>query len=70
VPANKSILKVGSKGDAVKELQRELNQAKYLKEDGDFGPATEFAVKAFQQSEKLEVDGVVGPKTWAKLEGR
>lgn len=35
--------------------------------DGDFGPVTEKKVKDFQRSKKLEVDGVVGPKTWAKL---
>ena len=35
--------------------------------DGFFGPKTQAAVNAAQQHYKLEVDGVCGPKTWAKL---
>lgn len=37
--------------------------------DGSYGPKTEKAVKAFQSGNCLESDGVVGPKTWAKLIG-
>ena len=35
--------------------------------DGDFGENTEAAVEDFQEKNDLSVDGVVGPKTWAKL---
>lgn len=53
----------GSKGDAVKQLQRLLK----IMDDGDFGPKTEAAVKAFQKAKKLTVDGKVGPQTWGAL---
>ena len=36
--------------------------------DGDFGSATEKAVKQFQRDWNLQQDGVVGPKTWAMLQ--
>lgn len=35
--------------------------------DGIFGPNTEAAVKAFQQSTGLAADGIAGPQTWPKL---
>lgn len=61
-------LKINSKGEEVKTLQKELNKYGYgLTVDGDFGPKTEWAVRAFQASKGLSVDGVVGPKTWAAL---
>ena len=57
------VLKLGSRGNEVKVLQEKLN----LKEDGIFGPLTEEAVKDFQRSNGLEVDGIVGANTLSKL---
>lgn len=59
----------GAEGDLVEELQAVLNM-KYgfsLDVDGSFGANTEAAVKAFQKSKGLTVDGICGPKTWAAL---
>ena len=65
------LIKRGSKGDAVKKLQEILISNGYscgsYGADGDFGSATENAVKAFQKDHGLTVDGIVGEKTWAKL---
>lgn len=57
------ILKIGSKGENVKLLQRFLK----LKDDGDFGPKTEIAVKKWQKTNKLVADGIVGPITWSLM---
>ena len=67
---NGPVLKNGSHGDAVRRLQRILVMIKdldYRGIDGDFGAGTEAAVKDFQQSEGLAVDGIVGPQTWQDL---
>ena len=48
--------------------QRMLAQRGYdIEADGFFGPATEQAVRQFQQAAGLEVDGLVGADTWAAL---
>lgn len=62
-------LRQGDTGPAVVQLQQRLNAHDHpgLKEDGDFGPLTDKAVRRFQQQHYLTVDGIVGPKTWAKL---
>lgn len=63
-------LKKGARGEAVKWLQKRLYAAGYLRSsevDGDFGKITLGAVCAFQLENGLEVDGIVGPKTKAKL---
>lgn len=57
------VLKLSSRGNEVKVLQEKLN----LKADGIFGPLTEEAVKDFQRSNGLEVDGIVGANTLSKL---
>jgi hypothetical protein len=57
------ILKLGSNGEQVKMLQRFLG----LSDDGNFGPKTEAAVKAWQSKNGLTPDGVVGAKTWGEM---
>lgn len=63
----------GSAGDAVRRAQDRLqahgHKLPLYGADGDFGAETEQAAKAFQAAKKLEVDGVIGPKTWAALLG-
>ena len=63
-------LKLGSQGQDVRNVQQKLKQLGFLKGnvDGDFGKATEEAVKAFQKQYGLEVDGKVGVNTLAKLQ--
>tara|TARA_Y100000592_G_C5408296_1_gene286785 strand:- start:115 stop:999 length:885 start_codon:yes stop_codon:yes gene_type:complete len=53
------ILKVGSRGVEVKDLQEFLE----IDADGVFGPGTEKAVKQFQAKHGLIADGIVGPQT-------
>lgn len=63
-----NMLRMGSKGAKVRELQALLVRAGFtVKVDGDFGPSTKDAVIAFQKKYKLEVDGVVGPETQKEL---
>jgi hypothetical protein len=71
------IIRLGSKGRAVKQVQARLNTlakgkhavlgGKRLEVDGEVGPKTGKVVRAFQQRHQLTVDGEVGPRTWAKL---
>lgn len=59
----------GDKGYEVALLQSALNEihGTTLAIDGHFGPSTVSAVKAFQQSKTLSVDGIVGENTWKKV---
>lgn len=58
----------GSKGQKVKLIQEWLILNNFnLVIDGDFGPATDYAVKAFQEERGLEADGIVGPNTFGQL---
>jgi len=66
---NTGVLKLGSQGDAVKNVQAALKRLGYFegKTDGDFGEYTENAVKRFQAQNGLTADGIVGQATLNKL---
>jgi len=54
------LLKIGSRGQQVKDLQEFLG----ADADGIFGKGTEAAVKEWQATNGLDADGLVGPATW------
>jgi len=57
------LLKVGSKGQDVKDLQEFLG----VTADGIFGKGTEKVVKKWQSDNGLVADGIVGRTTWRKM---
>ncbi|MBJ6799769.1 peptidoglycan-binding protein [Geomonas sp. Red259] len=63
---------LGNSGAEVMRLQSLLNRRlpylQALKTDGILGPKTEAAVREFQSSAGILIDGVVGVKTWAALD--
>ena len=63
------VLKRGSTGDKVSEMQRKLKDWGYYdgSVDGIFGSGTESAVKFFQRKNGLSADGIVGSATAAAL---
>lgn len=64
------VLRIGARGPAVRTVQERLRQSEaHLSTDGVFGRATEAAVTRFQRAAGLTADGIVGPLTWAALEG-
>lgn len=69
--AARQVIRWGSKGEAVKEMQRLLMKAGIgLPDhgaDGHYGAETMAALKAFQTANGLKADGICGPLTWAKL---
>lgn len=66
---NVLMLKKGSKGNTVKSAQALLKyrHGYQIEVDGDFGSATQAAVRSFQRSKGLGVDGIIGANTWGKL---
>ena len=64
-----ALLKLDSSGADVLALQQALKARGFNPgvPDGDFGPGTEAAVIAFQKSEGLTPDGIVGPQTLDRL---
>jgi peptidoglycan hydrolase-like protein with peptidoglycan-binding domain len=67
-----SVLKPGDKGPDVTTLQRKLSGsgirgARGITVNGTFNSQTEVAVRNYQKAEGLQIDGIVGPATWAQL---
>ena len=68
--ANIPFAQSGTKGPLAAAIQAALCEAGYtLDIDGEFGPKTENALREFQRKNNLEIDGVAGPATYAKLLG-
>lgn len=65
------LLQNGDRGPAVADLQSRLQDAGFSPGavDGIFGNRTEAAVRDYQGSRGIGVDGIVGPRTWAQLDG-
>ncbi len=68
-------LTIGSSGEKVRQMQEQLNAISNnyplipkIAVDGVFGPATENAVKVFQSVFGLTQDGIVGRRTWFKIQ--
>ena len=66
---NRPILRIGSQGEAVSELQAALKLLGYYTDtvDGVYRENTAIAVSRFQQVSGLKADGIVGPATWERL---
>lgn len=66
--SSRPTIRRGSTGTDVTYLQQRLRVFNYnVATDGIFGPMTESAVRSFQASNGLAVDGIVGQQTWAAL---
>lgn len=69
VPRLEKLPPSGPYSPATEEIQKALRNAGYYTGtiDGKRGPKTKKAIEDFQRANSLEVDGRVGPKTWAKM---
>lgn len=69
-PTKLRTVKVGSDGGGVYLLQELLVNAGYkIDKDGQFGGQTDYAVRKYQETNGLTVDGICGQKTWKRLKG-
>ena len=68
-PVSAPILKIGSQGKPVKDVQAFLKREKLYTGsiDGVFGQQMRSSIIAFQRSQHLNADGRVGQKTWAAM---
>lgn len=68
-PSTVNMLKLGDKGQEVKNLQESLItlECMFPPADGDFGRNTRQGVKTFQHEHNLTIDGIAGPKTLSTI---
>jgi N-acetylmuramoyl-L-alanine amidase len=63
-----TLLHIGDRGDAVRDLQERLTQCGYsVTLDGSFGDETLTAVREFQARRGVRIDGICGAETWGAL---
>lgn len=69
LPAARSILRIGSQGSQVSELQAMLKLLGFYtgSVDGQFQDDTATAVSSFQQAAGIAADGIAGSDTWDRL---
>jgi peptidoglycan hydrolase-like protein with peptidoglycan-binding domain len=71
-PDQRRMIRQGSTGDFVRYAQTRLNEhgaTPPLAIDGSFGPLTNRAALSFQRTHGLVPDGIIGPRSWASLDG-
>lgn len=69
ISINRPVLKIGSQGTNVSELQAALKLLGYFtgNVNGFYDESTASAVSQFQQASGLNVDGIAGAATWSRL---
>lgn len=65
VTGSSPLVKLYHKGEPVKRIQKAVG----ITVDGYYGPNTKNAVQTYQRKHGLAADGIVGPATWAKING-
>ena len=70
VAVNTQVLRIGANGAQVNHLQEALKQLGHFNHrvTGYFGSVTDAAVRAFQRSQGISVDGIAGPQTLRAIE--
>ncbi|MEA5470827.1 peptidoglycan-binding domain-containing protein, partial [Spirulina sp. 06S082] len=68
-PPNRPVLRIGSQGEAVRELQAALQLLGFYTGDVDglYSESTVIAVSRFQEAAQLSIDGIMGAETWNQL---
>lgn len=66
------MIRWGNRGEDVRYAQDRLNahgSEPQLAADAIFGPLTNKSTRHYQRTHGLSVDGIIGPRTWASLDG-